>query len=345
MSATGEGTGRGAASPADDDAGADDTPSTWTADAPEERLDVAAARLAGLSRARVQQLAAEGRVYVDGVAAAGKTKVRAGQTIAVDAPAPALPALVPEPVAFDVVYEDAHLAVIDKPAGLVVHPAAGHPTGTLVHGLLWRWGPGFAPGDTAEGINGVLRPGIVHRIDRDTSGLLVVSRGDRAHRGLQAQFAAHTIERRYLAVVYGTPEPRDGRIETPHRRHPHFRMRYTGRHGGERTAVTRFSVQAAAAGLALVACELETGRTHQIRMHLSERGHPLVGDELYGGLNAWRGQPDAGLRKLLRDTTRHALHAAVLGFVHPVTGERLCFSSPVPPDMQRLIDAVRAAGG
>jgi 23S rRNA pseudouridine1911/1915/1917 synthase len=241
-------------------------------------------------------------------------------------------------------YEDADLIVLDKPVGLVVHPAPGQPDGTLVNALLHHCG------GTLSGIGGRLRPGIVHRIDKDTSGLLVVAKSDRAHQGLAAQFKAHTLERRYLAVVRGTPDRADPRlahlpgiswepggvlrIEGNIGRHPGDRKRMTVLAADGKPAVTRVRVLERFDGASLVECRLETGRTHQIRVHMSFAGHPLVGDTVYGR----RRDPS-----LLGSFPRQALHAASLGFVHPVTGAPIRFDRAMPPDMEDLLAALRRA--
>jgi 23S rRNA pseudouridine1911/1915/1917 synthase len=229
-----------------------------------------------------------------------------------------------------VVFEDEHLIIVDKPAGLVVHPAAGNPDGTLVNALLHHCRGNLS------GIGGVARPGIVHRIDKDTSGLLVVAKSDAAHEGLSRQFADHSIERAYLAVVNGHPAPRDGTIRGKIGRSDTNRKKMAvladnssrGKH-----ATTHYKTLKTLDGAALVECRLETGRTHQVRVHLASIGHALVGDPVYGRANP-------RLRTVLKNLAfrRQALHAAVLGFVHPVTGDRLRFTSDLPQDMKELID-------
>jgi 23S rRNA pseudouridine1911/1915/1917 synthase len=262
-------------------------------------------------------------------------------------PPPAPIAAEPEAIPLDIVFEDEHLVVIDKPAGLVVHPAPGAPAGTLVNALLHHLG------ESLSGIGGRLRPGIVHRIDKDTSGLLVVAKTDAAHQGLAAQFAAHSIERRYLALVWGAPDPASRRlanlrgiswepggvlrIEGRIGRHPGDRKRMTVLNGNGKAAVTRARVLErfgpdAEPDAALVECRLETGRTHQIRVHLAFAGHPLLGDAVYGRRRG-RG-PVAGF-------PRQALHAATLGFLHPVTGAALRFEAPLPADLDDLLANLR----
>jgi 23S rRNA pseudouridine1911/1915/1917 synthase len=227
-----------------------------------------------------------------------------------------------------VLYEDEQLIVVDKPAGMVVHPAAGHSSGTLVNALLGHC-------DNLSGIGGVLRPGIVHRLDKLTSGVLVASKTDEAHQGLAEQFSVHTVERRYVVVVAGRLAAARGTFDTFHGRHPTDRKRYTSRCDRGRRAVTHYEVRQPLRGASLVQATLETGRTHQVRVHFADAGHPVLGDPVYGRPP---GHPEA--RRQGRALGRQALHAQVLGFVHPVTGQRLRFASPPPPDMQVVISAL-----
>jgi len=309
------------------------------------RLDRVLARLApDLSRTRIQRLVGEGRVLLGGrVVGDAAGRVNAGDvfTLMLPPPEPAEP--VPQELPLVIAYEDAHLIVIDKPAGMVVHPAPGHASGTLVNALLHHCG------DSLSGIGGVRRPGIVHRIDKDTSGLLVVAKSDKAHQGLAAQFADHgrtgPLERAYLAFVWGVPEKR-GSIDAPIDRHPTHRQKMAVRTGG-RHAVTHWEVLESFAGsdgsavASLVECQLETGRTHQIRVHMAHAGHPLLGDEVYGqGFRTKAARLGEGARGLLAGLGRQALHAARLGFAHPVTGAHLSFESPLPPDLEALAAAL-----
>ena len=313
---------------------------------PNQRLDKALAAAvpegSGLSRSRLQALIAEGavarpdgRLIID-----PRVRVEPGAELILTLP-PAIPAeAAPEPIPLEIVHEDDHLIVLDKPVGLVVHPAPGAREGTLVNALLHHCG------DSLSGVGGALRPGIVHRIDKDTSGLLVVAKSDAAHQGLAAQFAAHSIDRRYLAVVHGWPDPAEQRpagvsweaggilrVEGAIGRHPGDRKRMAVLSNGGKHAVTRARVLERFGGAlpvaALVECRLETGRTHQIRVHMAFAGHPLLGDSVYG-------------RRTGPRFARQALHATRLGFVHPVTGETLAFDAPLPADMAGLLDRLRA---
>jgi 23S rRNA pseudouridine1911/1915/1917 synthase len=299
---------------------------TLGGDAAGLRLDRALAlALPTLSRERVKALISTGAVLLDGRPARDPSaRVKGGEEARLAIPAPAAAEAVPQEIALSIVFEDDHLLVVDKPAGLVVHPAAGNPDGTLVNALLHH-----CEGQLS-GIGGVARPGIVHRIDKDTSGLLVVAKTDPAHVGLARQFANHSIARRYLAVVTGLPSTPGGRIETQLARSPanRHRMAPCDPPAGKR-AVTHWHMIEALDGAAAVECVLETGRTHQVRAHMAHIGHPLLGDALYGGR-----------RVLGRGIDRQALHAKELGFQHPVTQEQLSFESPLPSDIQQLLRAL-----
>jgi 23S rRNA pseudouridine1911/1915/1917 synthase len=306
---------------------------TGTIPAP-ARLDKALAEATGLSRARVQGLIDEGRVDV-----AGKTATSASMKVAEGAPfriilAAAMPAEAQaEDIPLVIAYEDAHLIVVDKPAGMVVHPAVGNVTGTLVNALLHHCRGNLS------GINGVARPGIVHRIDKDTSGLLVVAKSDAAHEGLAVQFAAHTVHRRYIAVCAGVPSPPEGTIEARIGRSDADRKKMTvlpKNSSRGKSAITHYTVIERLGDAAVIECRLETGRTHQVRVHCASIGHPLLGDPAYG-------RTPKSLRPLLERLgfARQALHAAELGFIHPLTGEMVQFRSNLPDDMQELIDQLR----
>lgn len=289
-----------------------------------------AALLPDLSRSRLKALIEEGHVACAGATIADPShRVKPAQTYTVAVPPAVEAAPAAQVIALTVVHEDEHLIVIDKPAGLVVHPAPGNPDNTLVNALLAHCGASLS------GIGGVKRPGIVHRIDKDTSGLLVVAKSDAAHAGLAAQFAAHAIERAYWAVVWGVPRPAAGTIAGNIGRSTADRKKMALlRHGGKE-AVTHYKVLKSFADAAsLVECRLETGRTHQIRVHMSASGHPLVGDRTYGRGRA-RGTPEA--RALLTAFPRQALHAFLLGFTHPITKVPLTYRSGMPPDINELV--------
>jgi 23S rRNA pseudouridine1911/1915/1917 synthase len=325
-------------------------------DAP-SRLDKALAAAvpeeAALSRSRLMRMIAEGAVTRGGEAVTDpKTKVAEGEIYAIRLDPAAPVETRAEDIPLSVIWEDGDLIVIDKPAGMVVHPAPGTPSGTLVNALLAHCG------DTLSGIGGERRPGIVHRIDKDTTGLLVVAKSDRAHHGLAAQFEAHTVNRRYLAVVHGVPGVGDPRlrglrgvsveaggvirIATGLARHKTDRQRQAVVWEQGRHAVTRARVvEAFADQAALVECWLETGRTHQIRVHMAYAGHGLVGDQTYGGKKRLSEKVMGPAADLGNGFPRQALHAATLGFVHPVTGEALEFASPLPDDIERLLGALR----
>jgi 23S rRNA pseudouridine1911/1915/1917 synthase len=305
-----------------------------------DRLDKVLARLlVDVSRATVQRWIDEGRVLVDGKPRRGRDSVTAGDRIDLEPGPPQLSSADPDPaVVLDVRYEDEHLLVVNKPAGLVVHPARGHQNGTLVNGLLAR--PGFALSPDPRDEQGALRPGIVHRIDKDTSGLLVVAKDDRTREGLKAQLTKHTVERVYLAITLGVPAVTT--IRSTHARDPKSRLRFTSRAKEGKLAVTHLRVlePLAARRAALIECRLETGRTHQIRVHLSEQAKtPLLADALYGRPPA---APD--LARIAEALGRQALHAAVLGFVHPVSEEVLRFEVEPPPDFAEALASLRALG-
>ena len=290
------------------------------------RLDRALADAAPtLSRERLKALISAGEVTRGGEASRDPArKASAGDVFAIRVPLPVPAHNEAQAIPLVVAYEDEHLIVIDKPAGLVVHPAAGNLDGTLVNALLHHCG------GSLSGIGGVARPGIVHRIDKDTSGLMVAAKTDRAHEGLAKQFAAHSIERRYLSITSGRPSPAAGSVDAPLARSPANRKKVAVVAGGKR-AVTHYRTLERLNEAALGECGLETGRTHQVRVHLALLGHPLVGDPVYG-----RTRP--AHRALLETLAfrRQALHAARLGFTHPLTGVALSLESPMPPDMQEL---------
>ncbi|MCG7492048.1 RluA family pseudouridine synthase [Thalassobius sp. Cn5-15] len=328
---------------------------------PPKRLDKALSRdvpaEASLSRTRLAKLMADGMVTRSGEALTDpKGRVAEGDVIEIRIPQAEDSHIGPEDIPLEVIFEDDDLIVINKPVGMVVHPAPGTPSGTLVNALLHHCG------DTLSGVGGSKRPGIVHRIDKDTSGLLVVAKSDKAHHGLAAQFEKHTVERYYQAVCYGVPDANDPRVRgvkgvnfepgnimkitTQLARHKTDRQRQAVLFEGGRHAVTRVRIVEAFGTpevAALVECWLETGRTHQIRVHLSHAGHSLIGDQTYGGRRKLS-EKTLGIRGVTaaKDFPRQALHAAVLGFVHPVTSEEMRFEAPLPSDMSKLIEAMRA---
>ena len=306
-------------------------------DAAEGRLDKAlAGQLPDVSRARLQALIAAGGLSRDGnrVTEPASKAAPGRYLLVVPAPVAAEPAAQAIPLV--VLFEDAHLIVIDKPAGMAAHPAPGSETGTLVNALLHHCA------GSLSGVGGVARPGIVHRLDKDTSGVMVAAKSDAAHAGLSALFAAHDLDRVYIALTRGAPDPARGTITTRIGRSPHDRKKMAVLRSGGREAVTHYMVDqrfgpAEKPFAARVACKLETGRTHQIRVHLASKGAPCLGDPVYGS-----GAPAAVVREAMTEAglARQALHASVLGFRHPITGAALRFETPLPPDMARLEQAL-----
>jgi 23S rRNA pseudouridine1911/1915/1917 synthase len=296
------------------------------------RLDRALAdTVPTLSRERLKSLIRSGAVEASGKPLRDPaTKVRGDESVRVAVPEPTPAHNEPQDIPLEIVFEDEHLLVVDKPAGLVVHPAAGNLDGTLVNALLHHCA------GKLSGIGGVARPGIVHRIDKDTSGLLVVAKTDVAHEGLAKQFAAHSIDRRYLAIVSGVPKTGEGNVDAPLARSSTNRKKIAIVEGARgKRAVTHWKRLNVLRDAALVECRLETGRTHQVRVHMASIGHPLVGDPVYGRSGKTHG-------KLLKELGFHrqALHAAELGFIHPVTKRRMSFASPMPPDIEELFHAL-----
>lgn len=289
-----------------------------------ERLDVAAASLADdLSRARIQKLINEGFILVDGVPKKANYRLRVGQLLEISVPELKSVATVAEEIALNILYEDEELLVLDKPKGLVVHPSAGHPRGTLVNALLYHC-------DDLSGIGGEVRPGIIHRLDKDTSGVLLVAKNDCSHRGLAQQFKEHSVIREYVAIVHGDVALATGSIDTPIARHPTERKKMAPAQVGKgRKAITHFRVLEYFDGYTYLACRLETGRTHQIRVHLSSIGHPVAGDPLYG------------YKKKQGNLSGQALHARLLGFIHPTSGVYLEFHSDPPAEFRELLAVLR----
>ena len=303
-----------------------------------ERIDTFLTReLPGFSRNQVQVMIREGEIRVNGLSVKTNHLIRPGETVTIRFPHPPAPGLTPEAIPLNIVYEDDYLIVINKPAGMVVHPAHGHRSGTLVNALLYHC-------DQLSSINDPVRPGIVHRLDKDTSGLLLAVKNDRVHRSLAAQFFDKRVDRQYQAIVWRHFKKRSGTIETLLNRSTRDRKIFTVAKEGKR-AVTHFEVEETFDFLTRVRLRLETGRTHQIRVHLSYLGNPVFGDQVYGG----RSRPMGGLNReraafasrLLEMMPRQALHAQTLGFRHPATGERLFFTSELPLDMQNVLDVLR----
>ena len=276
-----------------------------------QRIDVFVGLLAGVSRSRAAELLESGKVKVNGTLATKKTKLKNGDTVSVEVPDPIVYDVTPENIPLDIVFEDNDILVVNKPKGMVVHPAAGNYSGTLVNALMYHCG------DSLSGINGVMRPGIVHRIDKNTSGLLMVAKNDNAHVGLASQIKEHSFKREYEAVVYGNIKEDSGTINLPIARHPVKRKQMAVVEGG-REAITHFEVIERFQGFTHLRLRLLTGRTHQIRVHLSFLGHPVAGDEVYGP------------KKVITSLKGQCLHAKKLGFVHPVTHEYMEFDSRLP---------------
>lgn len=275
-----------------------------------------------LSRSYLQKVIRENGILAEGKSVKGSYRVSMGETIHLLVPEAVIPEIVPEEIPLDILYEDGDVILVNKPKNMVVHPAAGHYTGTLVNGLLYHCK------GSLSGINGVLRPGIVHRIDKDTTGVLVACKNDRAHNCLAEQLREHSITRRYRAVVHGNLKEEKGTVDAPIGRHPTDRKRMAVVGEGGRAAVTHYRVLERFGNYTYVECALETGRTHQIRVHMASIGHPLLGDEVYG-----KGKSPIRLEG-------QTLHAMVLGFRHPSTGEYMEFEAPLPEYFQRLLEVL-----
>lgn len=305
---------------------------------PDQRLDsYLAKQIGGISRSRLQALISDGRVTVDERTVKPSYQVKWDEEVVIRIPGPKPSPLTPENISLDIRFEDDHLIVVNKPAGMVVHPACGHRSGTLVNALLYHC-------EDLAGIGGELRPGLVHRLDKDTSGLLVAAKDDQTLTGLAKQFKKKTTERTYRAIVWGHPNPPQGRIEAPLGRTKRDRKLFGVVPGGKEAA-TRYQTLESYELLSLLELQLETGRTHQIRIHLKYAGHPVFGDPLYGGRNRRLGplttRQRAFIARLFRLLPRQALHAGMLGFRHPISGETLRFESEFPDDIQAVLNHLR----
>jgi 23S rRNA pseudouridine1911/1915/1917 synthase len=287
----------------------------------------------GWSRSQASRWIDEGHVTRNGARSKPSQQLVPGDVIVVTPPLPTASTLLPQEIPLDVLFEDGHLIVINKPAGLVIHPAAGNPDGTLVNALL-------AHCRDLSGVGGVERPGIVHRLDKDTSGVLIAAKTDAAHRALSLAFRWRTTDKRYLAVVYGVPKTAEGVVDAPIARHPTER-KHMAVVGGGRPARTLWWVRERFDGAALIECRLVTGRTHQVRVHMAHIGHALVGDPTYAG-RQFRSLADAGVAAACRDFPRQALHAWKLTITHPATGQPMTFEAPVPGDLAALLATLRA---
>lgn len=276
-----------------------------------------------LTRSYLQKVIKENGVLVDGKTAKGSYKVTEGELVELEIPEAVVPEIMPEEMPLDILYEDQDVILINKPKDMVVHPAAGHYSGTLVNGLMYHCK------ESLSGINGVMRPGIVHRIDKDTTGVLIVCKNDKAHNHLAEQLKVHSITRKYRALVHGVIKEDEGVVDAPIGRHPVDRKKMAIVKSGGKNAVTHYRVLERFPGYTYVECQLETGRTHQIRVHMTSLGHPLLGDDVYGNVKS--------PFKLQGQT----LHAMILGFIHPTTGDYLEFEAPLPEYFAHLLDVLR----
>jgi 23S rRNA pseudouridine1911/1915/1917 synthase len=286
-----------------------------------------------LTRSRIKKLIEEKNILVDGSPIKPSRKLGIGETVHVTIPAPAPLEAAPEDIPISIIYEDEYIAVIDKPAGITVHPGAGVPGGTLVNALLYHLGG-------LSGVGGKVRPGIVHRLDKNTSGVIVVAKDDASHNSLAAQFKSRTVEKRYLAIVEGVMKTDSGSISSRIGRHPVDRKKMSSKAPSGRESLTLWKVRKKLRGATLVEARPRTGRTHQIRVHFAEAGHPLLADDVYGG----KGKKPPVISTAAEITVRHALHAWKLAFAHPRTGERMEFMSPIPEDMKKALNFLSEAG-
>lgn len=306
----------------------------WVAEESEAglRLDAFLASRSEMTRSALQKLIEAGRASVNSKPAPKNTKIKMGDTVSLSLPAPQPCDILPEAIELNIVYEDSDLLVVNKPKGMVVHPAPGNYTGTLVNALLYHCK------DSLSGIGGVIRPGIVHRIDKDTSGLLIVAKNDKAHLALAEQIQAHSFLRSYEAIAVGRFRDEKGSIDAPIGRHPTDRKKMAIVQGGKE-ARTHWAVLDTYEGFTYIKCVLETGRTHQIRVHLSSKGHPLLCDNLYGGGHTTFEKQNESIVK------GQCLHARTIGFVHPATGKNLYFESELPSYFIQILDKLRRIGG
>lgn len=306
-------------------------------DEEDTRLDIfLASRAEGLTRSRVQSLVKEGNVKANGLSVKTSYRIKAGDEIELFIPPSSPYMLEPEPLDLSPVYEDSSIIVLAKPPGMVIHPAPGHSEGTLVHGLLHHC-------RDLSGIGGVLRPGIVHRLDKDTSGLLVVAKNDNAHNLLSSQFRQGSVNKKYITVVHGMPGQKRGEINLPISRHPVKRKEMAVTRSGGKKALTLWQVDENIGNkFAVLSVTIKTGRTHQIRVHMAHSGHPVVGDPVYGHKQSWWKRNTPGLTGVLPMIKRQMLHSASLGFLHPESREYMEFTSPVPDDMACVIDELKS---
>ena len=303
-----------------------------------KRLDVwLDGRLPDLSRSRIQSLIRAGNITVDGNRTTPHRKIHAGMQVHIEIPPPADTTLTPEPIPLDILHEDTSIIVVNKPAGLVVHPAAGHSSGTLVNALLHHC-------PDLEGIGGEKRPGIVHRLDRDTSGAMVVARNDAAMANISGQFKDGRVHKEYLAIVHGIPDPGKDTVRTLIGRSRHDRKKMSARPPSGRNAVTHYETVETFTDYALVKATIETGRTHQIRVHMAHIRHPILGDRQYGGKKVSGFRFQVSGKEEPFGAPRQMLHAHILGLTHPTTGKNMTFTAPVPQDMQSLLDTLRSDG-
>ncbi|MDD4241158.1 MAG: RluA family pseudouridine synthase [Smithellaceae bacterium] len=295
------------------------------------RLDVFLAQAdPSFSRSQIRCAIEEGSVRVNGKESKASRHLKAGDVVTLQVKPAVETAAVPQDIPLDIVYEDASVIVVNKPAGMVVHPAPGNPDRTLVNALLFHC-------RDLSGIGGVLRPGIVHRLDKETSGLIVAAKTDDAHRKLSAQFEKHDVHKKYTALVWGDVKGAGGESVLPVGRHPVDRKKMSTKSRRGKAALTLWKVRERFGTATLLDVEIQTGRTHQIRVHLSERGWPVIGDAVYGGASRLAAVRDAALRKAIKNLGRHALHAGMLSFLHPQSAERMVFTAPVPEELENLL--------